>query len=121
MTTPLTRRSLEFIAIRERIYAYLMALVRDPQVAEDLLQELYVSMATTIESGDTIETLQPWCLGVARNLALRHWRNQRTSRLAPEIALVNLIDRAFEESDNAPGKIEQLKAALSHCRSALSD
>lgn len=113
----LTAISATFLAGRERLFAYALALVRSRTVAEDIFQDVYLTLARTVERGEEIADLPAWCRGVARNLALRHWReHQRLERL-PSAELFDGIDRAFAEDD---GDDEQaLAAALAACRGQL--
>jgi RNA polymerase sigma-70 factor (ECF subfamily) len=120
MLSNLKDASAAFLEIRERVYAYLLAVVRDRTLAEDLFQELYVALADTLEKGEAIEDLEAWCRGVARNLALRHWRSQRTSKVVPGDNLLDLIDRAFDENTDQLGHLDQMKVALSQCRQELA-
>ncbi len=108
-----------FLDIRERLYAYLLAVVRDRSLAEDLFQEVYVALADALERGEVIADLEAWCRGVGRNLALKHWREQRTSKTVPGDRLLDLIDRAFDEGDERLERIGLMKDALSGCRAQL--
>lgn len=110
-----------FLDIRERLYAYLLAVVRDRALAEDLFQEIYVALADALERGETIDNLEAWCRGVGRNLALKHWREQRTSKTVPGDRLLDLIDRAFDEGGDQLERIGLMKNALTGCRALLPE
>jgi RNA polymerase sigma-70 factor (ECF subfamily) len=116
MTSELTRLSARFLAERDRLFAYIMALVRSRTVAEDIFQDVYMTFARTIETHTVIDDLPSWCRGVARNLALRYWREQKRSERLPETHLLDSIDRAFAEEDDDD---ELLMAALAQCRDEL--
>jgi RNA polymerase sigma-70 factor (ECF subfamily) len=58
---------LEFIARR----------VADPDVAEDILQEVFIKIHTNLETLQDQERLVPWLYQVARNKVIDHYRAQR--------------------------------------------
>lgn len=109
-----------FISLRERLYSYLFVLVRDRQLAEDLLQELYLVMARAVERGEAIHDLDAWCRGTARNLALHHWREQRARPRTLDAGLLELIDLAFTEDPEALRRLAGLKELLARCCASLS-
>lgn len=86
-----------FLAQRQRLLAFLHLLVRDADAAEELLQEVWLRLAEAVEKGTEIRDVMTWCRGVARNLALHHFRDQRGKRVVTDSRLVELADRAFEE------------------------
>jgi RNA polymerase sigma-70 factor, ECF subfamily len=108
-----------FLAARERLFAYVFAVVRDRQTAEDLFQELYIALANAVEQGTVIGDLVGWCRGTARNLALKHWRSQRARAAPLDGRLLDRIDRAFEEGGAQADRLESLKQALARCCEGL--
>lgn len=120
MPVPLPVLSARFLAGRDVLFAYLLALVRSRAVAEDLFQDVYLALAAAAERGEDIADLPAWCRGVARNLALRHWREQRRTRAAPSEELVAAIDASFAEDDGGADD-EALHRALAACRQALPE
>jgi RNA polymerase sigma-70 factor (ECF subfamily) len=59
---------------RDAIYRYLVALGTTPSVAEDLTQELFLKLYSTIGKGKQIQNVRAWMFTVASNLALNHLR-----------------------------------------------
>lgn len=110
--------SARFLAERERLFAYILAMVRSRPVAEDIFQDLYLALTRAVGGGEGILDLAAWCRGTARNLALRHWsERQRLERLpAPE--LLDAIERSFAE--DAGDDDEALLRALAACRGSLA-
>lgn len=116
MASDLPLISARFLAGRERLFAYALALVRSRTVAEDLFQDTYLALTRAVERGEVIADLPAWCRGVARNLALRHWRERERVERLPATELLDGIDRAFAEEDDGD---EALMRALATCRGGL--
>ncbi|MBA3938921.1 MAG: sigma-70 family RNA polymerase sigma factor [Planctomycetes bacterium] len=111
--------SARFLAGRERLFAYALALVRTRAVAEDIFQDTYLALVKAVERGDAIADLPAWCRGVARNLALRHWQERERVARLPAAELLDGIERAFAEADDEGEDDEALLAALATCRGGL--
>jgi RNA polymerase sigma-70 factor (ECF subfamily) len=69
---------------QDRIFGYLMGMVRDQTVADDLFQETFVRTirAMNAEKGsyDAQGKWLQWTLRIARNVALDHMRSQKRRR-----------------------------------------
>ncbi len=116
----LAQQSALFLAHRLSLHAYVRGLVRDPVLAEDLFQETYLALAQACEKGTVIDDLPRWSRGVARNLALQHWKQQRHHRLVPDPELVDRIDQAFAEAgDQIDDEWDQRRRALAECTEEL--
>jgi RNA polymerase sigma-70 factor (ECF subfamily) len=63
----------------QRLYRYLLRLVRDQAAADDLFQQTWVRAVERIERYDPRRDFAPWLFAVARNLAIDELR-----RLRPE-------------------------------------
>ncbi len=77
----------QFIHYRLELMAYVRALMRSPDDAADLFQDLFLAVRARdgAEGGDggalaDPARFLPWCRGVARNLALHRWRMARRRR-----------------------------------------
>jgi RNA polymerase sigma-70 factor (ECF subfamily) len=64
---------------QNRLYRYLLRLVREPATAEDLFQQTWLRVAERIRQYDSRRSFDAWLFAVARNLAIDHLR-----RIAPE-------------------------------------
>lgn len=64
---------------QNRLYRYLLRLVRRPVVAEDLFQQTWLRVAQNIRGYDPRRNFEAWLFAVARHLAIDHLR-----RYAPE-------------------------------------
>jgi RNA polymerase sigma factor (sigma-70 family) len=116
MSNDLSLISTRFLAGRDRLFAYALALVRSRAVAEDIFQDTYLALTRAVERGDVIADLPAWCRGTARNLALRHWQERERLERLPAKELLDGIDRAFAEEQDDD---EALLRALAACRGGL--
>jgi len=109
--------SSDFLAKRQNLMAFIYWLVRDPHVSEDIFQEVWIKLLEALESGVRIDDQAKWCRGVAKNLILHHWRDQRDAKVVPDSELIEKIEIAFSEADDTDwsGRRE----ALSQCMEQL--
>ncbi len=118
MSSDLADLSQRFLAGRATLLAYLLGVVRDHAVAEDLLQEVFLALTRACAKGEDITDLPAWCRGVGRNLALKGWRSQRRAPVLVDSALLARLDQAFAERD-ADDELDRRRAALAACRERL--
>jgi len=64
------------------IYRRLRYLVGDPDLAEDLAQEVYVQAAASLARLDAQTSFSTWLHAIALNLTRKHWRSRRNTRTA---------------------------------------
>lgn len=76
---------------QNRIYRYLLRLVRQPADADDLFQQTWLRVAEKIRSFDTSRDFDAWLFTLARNLAFDHLRRIRPQSLDEPV------------TDDAPG------------------
>jgi RNA polymerase sigma-70 factor (ECF subfamily) len=116
----LTRR---FLGQRRPLLAFLHGLVRDADLAEEMLQEVWVRLAEAVEKGHEVRDLLSWCRGTARNLVLHHFRSLRTRGVVADSRLVELAAQAFDEAqasdDRSQWLIDCVEALPEHSRSVL--
>jgi RNA polymerase sigma-70 factor (ECF subfamily) len=94
-----------FEAHKDAVYGFAWRMTRSPQAAEDIAQECFLLLLRAPERHDPRRgSLRVFLLGIARNLALKHWRAE--SRWGA------LDDDAFaaQPLDPAQGEVEALVA-----------
>ncbi len=64
---------------QSRVYTTIFLIVKDREVAEDLLQDVFVKLVQTIQSDKYNEEgkFQPWLMRIAHNLAIDHFRKAK--------------------------------------------
>ncbi|HEY4879128.1 MAG TPA: sigma-70 family RNA polymerase sigma factor [Candidatus Acidoferrales bacterium] len=66
---------------QNRLYRYLLRMVRQPAEAEDLFQQTWLRVAEKIHSYDQRRNFEAWLFTLARNLAIDHLRRVRPESL----------------------------------------
>lgn len=61
---------------KDRIFSYLMSLLKDKKIAEDVFQEAFFKIIKTLKKGKYNEEgkFLPWAMRIAHNLAIDHFR-----------------------------------------------
>lgn len=71
---------------QNRLYRYLLRLVRQPAEAEDLFQQTWLRLAERIRHYDSNRSFEAWLFTLARNLAIDHLRRIRPDSLDEPIS-----------------------------------
>ena len=68
---------------KNRIYSYIYYTVKDSDLTEDIFQETFVKVITTIKQGRYVETgkFSSWVTRIAHNLIIDHYRQERNENL----------------------------------------
>jgi len=102
---------------QNRLYRYLLRLVRQPAQAEDLFQQTWLRVAEKIRSYDPSRNFEAWLFTLARNLAFDHLRRIRPQSLDHSVG--DESDRnavASPLADSGAGPFDRL---LAHERATL--
>lgn len=98
---------------QSKVFTTLFLIVKDQDVAEDLLQDVFVKVIHTLNSDKYNEEgkFQPWVLRIAHNLAIDHFRKAKrypTILLEDGSNLLNSLNFASESSEEQQIKEETL-------------
>lgn len=94
-----------FTELRARLRHYLRKRVADPDLAEDLVQDVFVKAASTMEAEHAPRNLTAWLYAAARSSLADHYRSNRAE-------LVTLHD---DPPDTRETDEERLHQALATC------
>jgi len=107
---------------QNRLYRYLLRLVRETADAEDLFQQTWVRVAERIRQYNPERNFDAWLFSVARNLAIDHLRRVRadsldepvSSEVDGETKVARLVsrERPAVEGMLERERSEQLEAAM---------
>jgi RNA polymerase sigma factor (sigma-70 family) len=75
---------------QNRLYRYLLRLVRQPAEAEDLFQQTWLKVVEKIRSFDASRNFDAWLFTLARNLAIDHLRRIRPQSLDEPLATAGI-------------------------------
>jgi RNA polymerase sigma-70 factor (ECF subfamily) len=104
---------------RTAVFAQLLAGIGSFHDAEDVLQEVAVSVAKNYGNYDSSRPFIAWALGIARNHMLMYFRRYQRSRLVFNDELLASIGQQIEiMAENNP---DHRHEALHHCINKLDD
>lgn len=110
-----------FLKQRHALQTFIRSMLRDDDAAEDVFQEVWLQFADAQQKGTEIQNLAKWSRGVARNLILKHWRRQRTSKVIADSEMLELVEEAFDEQDDREAYWESRRKALKACMKKLPE
>jgi DNA-directed RNA polymerase specialized sigma24 family protein len=116
---------------RARVYHTALAIVRDPEAAEDILQDCFLKVYVNAKRIDPNRPLAPWLYRVTVNLSYT-WLSRRNGRRTPfDDAIDNVIspmrqapDRLAEQTETRQKVRRAIATSASisaWCRAVLSD
>lgn len=103
---------------REHLLAYIMALVRDYNTAEELFQEVALIILKKEKQGITVHDFGPWSREIARRKTLEHFKQSRKkNRRILSVESIAAVENAFArhtnpKKDRVPERMEKLKTCL---------
>ncbi|MCZ8157061.1 MAG: sigma-70 family RNA polymerase sigma factor [Leptospira sp.] len=99
---------------QSKVYTTIFLIVKDQEIAEDLLQDVFVKVIQTLNSDKYNEEgkFQPWLMRIAHNLAIDHFRKAKrypTIVLEDGTNLLNSIKFAEDSIEDIRVKEETLE------------
>jgi len=112
----------QFLPNEGLLRAYLRAATRDPNEAEDLLQEVSAVLWEKFDSYDETRPFRAWALGVARLQVLK-WKQKaaRSRQVLSDEALELLENAALAAAETAEDRRSHLRDCLSGLPPHLKD
>lgn len=90
---------------QNNVYSYIFRIVKDQEVADDIFQETFVKIITTIRQGRYVDTgrFAAWMMRIARNLIIDYFRQEKSSNtVSIDLGEVDVLNR----KDFSDGTIE---------------
>ena len=92
--------------MKDRLFTYLLQLVRNEQDAEDLAQEAFIKAWRNLRSFDGRAQFTTWLYTIAKNSAFTHLRRRRNHRPIEELQEVLAVEnRVPERADESIWKL----------------
>jgi RNA polymerase sigma-70 factor (ECF subfamily) len=66
-----------FEDLRRPVYAYVFSICRSPERAEEITQDAFLRLHSSLQSGETISSVRSWVFRVAHNLAINDAKKRR--------------------------------------------
>ena len=97
----------------ERVHGYVLRLVRDESLAEDLTQDVFLHVHRALPNYDPERDLEPWLFTIAANKVRDHWRKRARRRTDQDRPIDAGLEEVLPSSDPSPTfQLEQTE--LSH-------
>jgi len=109
----------QFQSERIRLLAYIRSLAGDPDLTEDVFQEVSVVVLQRAQQFDASRDLQAWCRGIARNILKRERSRSRRMRLFEDDQMIDLVTAAFDENPDLE-LLNTRRANLRQCTESLA-
>jgi RNA polymerase sigma-70 factor (TIGR02943 family) len=83
------------------LYAYTLSRTQNPSIAEDLVQETFLSALGARERFEGHSSVRTWFTGILKHKIIDHFRTKNKERPAEDIqCLVDLTDELFDHKGN---------------------
>ena len=110
-----------YTAERHVLLGYIMAIVRDYQLAEDVYQDTAVAILKEMNGFDPSRDFRAWMRGVARNKAKQALTRISREQKFPADEIQALIDQAYDErSDEDRSLMTRYQVYLRDCMERLA-
>ncbi|MDR0822829.1 MAG: sigma-70 family RNA polymerase sigma factor [Endomicrobium sp.] len=102
-------KAFEEIVLRyqAQLYTYIISLVKDPEAANDILQDVFIRIFRKLRNYSEENKLKHWLFIIAKNLTMDFFRRNKTRRALPlesrEEDEMSILDTV---SDKAPQPLE---------------
>lgn len=97
-------------AHKDKLFTNIYMIVKDPDIAQDILQDTFIKAVNTIQSGRYNDEGKffPWISRIAHNMAIDHFRKQKRYPTTLMDEGFNVLDTAeFAEGSFEDRKIEE--------------
>ncbi len=79
----------QFLQIQNKLYRFVLGLVKSTEEAEDIVQDTFIKMIETIRKKKDLDNFEAWCMTVARNRAFDILKKiKRTRNITKESAVL---------------------------------
>jgi RNA polymerase sigma-70 factor (ECF subfamily) len=84
---------------RERLFAFIVALVRNLNDAEDIFQEVALVVLEKARAGEEVRNFGAWSREIARRTVLDHWKKRKRSKLIFSDDAIAALQETFAGHD----------------------
>jgi RNA polymerase sigma-70 factor (ECF subfamily) len=106
------------------IYSFIMSIVRNPDTASDITQELFIKVFKNLHKYNEENKLKNWMFALSRNLTMDYFRKNNKKLISLENQHIDEQSILDTLSDNSPKHLEaaienSTKEAINHALSLL--
>jgi RNA polymerase sigma-70 factor (ECF subfamily) len=111
-----------FLENRDSIMAFIVALTRDFDVAEEVFQDVAVAVLVESSRADDVRNFLGWVREIARHRVADHYRRQTRQLVQERLSdeLVEVICRSFEENETSAAAAQSRMKFLLECIGRLA-
>lgn len=110
---------------QERIFTYIVSLVKDRQLAEDIFQDVFIKVVNTFKRGKYHEEgkFLPWIMRISHNLVIDTFRKLKRNPHIDCGETFNIFDTIKQDEPNAEEKLvwEQMNGVVADCIQELPE
>jgi RNA polymerase sigma-70 factor (ECF subfamily) len=99
-------------ATKHGVYSVIVAIVKDRQTTEDLMQDTYIKMLKNLSSYQRGRNFPAWLFQIAKNLAYDHLRKQAPVLITDPQTQEHLFNQTNEPSPSTDYTLEELLKPL---------
>jgi RNA polymerase sigma factor (sigma-70 family) len=103
---------------RSSIFAYLLAMTRDHDVSEEIIQEVSIVVIENAENFELGTSFQAWVREIARRRILSYWKSRKIRPVHLTDEFIDQLDAGFRQIDGESKSMDRGKA-LEHCLQQL--
>lgn len=87
---------------KDRVYSYVMMMLKDRQLADDVFQDTFIKVINTLKSGRYNEEgkFLPWMMRIAHNLVIDHFRRGKRMPIADGGKDFDILDTVSSDGPN---------------------
>ena len=108
---------------QDSLTAYAYVVLQDWNLAEDVVQDLFVTVSAKWESFDISRPLYPWLKRIVRNRAVDIIRSRSKEFYCADQDLLDLVEQAFDSEDEVETqeRHSKMSSTLKECIAQLND
>ncbi|MDA1018027.1 MAG: sigma-70 family RNA polymerase sigma factor [Planctomycetota bacterium] len=106
-----------FLQHAAAVRGFVLGLVADRAAADDIVQEVFLTVVQKEADSRRDEDFLPWVRGIARNKVLENYRRQRSGTILFDQEMIGLLAVSGETSDD---KWQRRREALAQCLERLA-
>ena len=107
-----------FMSNRHDIQAFILGMVRNSSVAEDIFQNVSIILWEKFDSYEPSLSFKAWARGIASNKVLQYWQKEKRSSEVFSPEFMNSILAAYTRTDS---NTNAMLSALKSCKEKLPE
>ena len=98
-----------FLAFKLPVYRYLLGVVGNRDDAEEMTQDVFLSLYGTLQKGTRIDNVRAWIFRVAHNLAMNHQKRPRIVEAVDEAEWLKLSQERLDPANDSEQRLLRME------------